>query len=420
MRVLPLLAVFACLLSSWTHALQPKELDLDVVYNEERLPRYTLPPLLVTTEGDAVTTPEIWRDVRRPQIVGLFSSLVYGQVPAPLDPIETTFDVIHADGDFMGGRATRKEVALRFENRRGSAEMLVLVFVPNDRPAPAPALMLHSFDNTRSEGFAEHKREAQLLRNGWPLGALLDAGLALVVVHHADLVDHNEVEFGGGIHQMFYGRGQSFPRAHEWGVLATIAWGGMRALDYLETDEDVDAARVAIMGHSKLGKAALWTGAQDERFAAVISAQSGCAGAALWRRRSGETLEKMVTRFPYWLCRNAWKFVGQEDDLPVDQHMLLALVAPRPLYVMSAEKDSWADPRGEYLSAWHASEVYRLLGKKALTSADSPPVGEALVQQDLGYHVRPGGHSVNAYDWQQVIGFLTYHLVEGIGAASSG
>lgn len=119
-----------------------------------------------------------------------------------------------------------------------------------------------------------------------------------------------------------------------------------------------------IMGHSKMGKAALWTAAQDERFALAISAQSGCAGAALWRRRSGETLEKMVTRFPYWLCRNAWKFVNNEDDLPVDQHMLLACIAPRPVYVHSGVEDTLADGRGEYLSAYHASEVYHLLGER--------------------------------------------------------
>ena len=164
------------------------------------------------------------------------------------------------------------------------------------------------------------------------------------------------------------------------------------------------------MGHSKMGKATLWTAAQDERFALAISAQSGCAGAALWRRKSGETLEKMVTRFPYWLCRNAWKFVGAEDDLPVDQHMLLALMAPRPVYVASGEKDTWADPRGEYLSAYHASQVYRLLGEKGLESEESPPLGQAIQTGAVGYHVREGGHSVSAYDWKQFMDFADLHL----------
>ena len=193
-------------------------------------------------------------------------------------------------------------------------------------------------------------------------------------------------------------------------MLATVGWGAMRALDYLETDEDVDHTKVAVMGHSKLGKATLWAAAQDERFALAISAQSGCAGAALWRRRSGETLAKMVTRFPYWLCRNAWKFINMEDDLPVDQHMLLALIAPRPVYVASGIDDKWADPRGEYLSAYHASPVYRLLGKTGLTSPDLPPLGEAIIESQVGYHVREGGHSMETYDWQRFLDFADYHL----------
>ncbi len=166
------------------------------------------------------------------------------------------------------------------------------------------------------------------------------------------------------------------------------------------------------MGHSKMGKAALWTAAQDERFALAISAQSGCARAALWRRRFGETLEKMVTRFPYWLSRNAWKFVNQEDDLPVDQHMLLALIAPRPVYVHSAAGDTWADARGEYLSAYHASEVYRLLGKTGLQSKASPPVGQPIIDSDVGYHIREGGHSIEPYDWAQFIEFAELHLAK--------
>jgi hypothetical protein len=181
-------------------------------------------------------------------------------------------------------------------------------------------------------------------------------------------------------------------------------------MDYLETDSDIDARRVAIMGHSKMGKATLWTAAQDERFAVAISAQSGCAGAALWRRKSGETLKKMVTRFPYWLCRNAWKFVEQEDDLPVDQHMLLALIAPRAVYVHSGVEDTWADPRGEYLSAYHASEVFTLLGKKGLDSEASPPIGTALLDGDVGYHVRAGGHSIEMFDWQRFMDFADRHL----------
>ena len=288
--------------------------------------------------------------------------------------------------------------------------MTVLVFIPNQAQQPVPAFMIHSFDDTRSDKFDPHPTQPSLFRNNWPIGELLERGYAFVVVYQQDLVSHNEVSFNKGIHPLFYKEGQSFPLANEWGVISAVAWGAMKALDYLETDDRIDHNRVALMGHSKMGKAALWTGAQDERFALVISAQSGCAGAALWRRRSGETLEKMVTRFPYWLSRNAWKFVNQEDDLPVDQHMLLALIAPRPVYVASATEDGWADPRGEYLSAYHASPVYELLGKRGLTSPASPEAGVPMAEGEIGYHIREGGHSVELYDWRRFMDFADTHI----------
>jgi len=284
-----------------------------------------------------------------------------------------------------------------------------LVFVPNKAVKPVPAFMMISFDNNYSRKFEAHPKYDRF-RNGWPVGEIFDRGYAFVSVYQQDLIGHNEVNFDRGIQPLFFKDQQSFPKAHEWGVLATVGWGAMRALDYLETDKDVDHTKVAVMGHSKLGKATLWAAAQDERFALAISAQSGCAGAALWRRRSGETLAKMVTRFPYWLCRNAWKFVNSEDDLPVDQHGLLALIAPRPVYVASGIEDKWADPRGEYLSAYHASPVYHLLGKTGLTSPELPPLGKAITKSHVGYHVRKGGHSMEDYDWHRYLDFADYHL----------
>ena len=389
---------------------EPKNHDFDVIREEAKVPPYQLPPLLVSSEGKPITTPEEWFDLRRPQIMALFGNLVYGVVPAPEAPIKTTFEVVKTDREFMGGQATRKDVGIRFENTKGSVEMRILVFTPNHADRPAPAFLLHSFASTKDEGHDASPDRRGFLRNGIPLSEFIQRGFGFVVVYQGDLVRHNEVEFLRGIHPLFYREGQSFPKASEWGVISAIAWGGSRALDYLETDRDIDARRIAIMGHSKCGKAALWTAAQDQRFALAISAQSGCAGAALWRRQYGETLEKMVTRFPYWLCRNAWKFVNHEDDLPVDQHMLLACIAPRPLYVASAAEDFWADPRGEYLSAFHASEVYRLLGKKGLEAEASPPVGEAIMKSEVGYHNRPGGHSVEMFDWLKFLEFATLHL----------
>ena len=190
---------------------------------------------------------------------------------------------------------------------------------------------------------------------------------------------------------MFFRGGQSFPKAHEWGVLTANGWTGMRALDYLETNDRVDASRVAVMGHSKMGKATLWAAAQDQRFAMAISAQSGCRGAALWRRKYGETMAKL-NRFPHLLCINARKFNGHEDDLPVDQHMLLARMAPRPVCVSSGTADAWADPHGEFQSAHLAVPVYKLLGNKPLITPNSAPAYHPLLEDDAGSHPQTRDH----------------------------
>jgi hypothetical protein len=381
-----------------------------VVYDEAKVPPYDLPPLLVSSEGKPISISEEWFSILRPQIMALLGSLIYGIVPVPESPLRTTFEVVKTNPEFMNGRATRKDVRVRFANAKGSAEMVILVFTPNEAARPVPAFLQHSFGSTRDGGHDAHPERPGFLRNGIPLGEFLQRGFGFVVVPQGDLVGHNEVEFQKRIHPLIYQAGQSFPKAYEWGCISTVAWGASRTMDYLESDRDIDAKRVVVLGHSKMGKAALWTAAQDQRFALAISAQSGCGGAALWKRNFGENLEKMVTRFPYWLCRNAWKFVNNEADLPVDQHMLLACIAPRPVYVHSGVDDTWADPRGEYLSAYHASEVYRLLGKKGLTSEASPPVGEAIVQTDVGYHNRPGGHSIEMFDWLKFLEFAEHHL----------
>lgn len=388
----------------------PKNHDFDVVRNEAAVPPYQLPPILVASEGKPVTTPQEWFQTRRPQIMSLFANLIYGVVPQPEFPVRTTFEVVKKDDQYMEGIATRKEVRIRFQNEKGSAELQILVFSPNGSKTPAPAILLHSFAGTRDAGHDAHPEKPGYTRNGLPLGEIFKRGFGFVVVPQDELVRHNEVEFQRGVHPLFYRAGQSFPKANEWGVIATVSWSASRAMDYLETDPDIDAHRIAAMGHSKMGKAALWTCAQDQRFAMAILAQSGCAGAALWKRNFGENMEKMVTRFPYWLCRNAWKFMRNEEDLPVDQHMLLACIAPRPLYVASGEEDLWADPRGEYLSAYHASEVYRLLQKKGLESESSPPVGSVLMDGLIGYHNRPGGHSVEKTDWDNFLKFAALHL----------
>ncbi len=408
-RLFFLLAVLYLPLSH-SNAREAKEYDNDINYDELKVPHYDLPKLLIGPNGEKISTTDKWENIRRPQILSLYSNLIYGRVPEPEKPLNITFKLVKEDKGFMKGKATRKDIDIIISNDKDSKTMRFLVFSPNGVEGPAPAFLKHSFNNTKSNDFDASLLRKGKLKNGWPLGEFFDRGYGFCAVYHEDLVGHNEVSFNNSIHKLFYPKGQSFPKASEWGVISACAWGAMKAMDYLETDNDVDHKRVAIMGHSKMGKTTLWTAAQDERFALAIAAQSGCAGAALWRRKSGETLKKMVTRFPYWLCRNAWKFVDQEDDLPIDQHMLLACIAPRPVYVHSGVKDTWADGRGEYLSAFHASEVYKLYGKKALDSEESPPVGKAIIESHVGYHIREGGHSIQSFDWKRFLDFADYHL----------
>ena len=422
--IISVLLVSICVVSGQQQSAPPTNVaGIPANYDESQVGTYTLPDPLVMANGQKVRDANAWSKKRRPEIVRLFEENQYGRSPGR--PNDLSFDVFDKGTPAFDGKATRRQVTVYFSRNKSGPKMDLLVYLPANARKPVPLFLNLSFTANSSavndpgikpgEVWGRDKKRGPAPQGG-ALGRLdplpfLAQGIGVATVYYGDI----EPDFQGGlphsVRSLYFKAGQTEPGPHEWGAIAAWGWGLSRALDYFESDKDVDAKRVAIFGISRLGKTVLWAGARDTRFKVVIASCSGEGGAALSRRNYGETIKHLVAppRYPYWFATNYQKFADHVDQFPVDAHMLIALIAPRALLLQTGDTDGWSDPKGEFVAAVAASPVYRLLGKQGLDSDQMPPAGQPLLNT-LGYYMHKGGHGTIPSDWELFVKFLQTNL----------
>lgn len=401
------------------------------ISEESKVPPYTLPDPLVCADGRKVTDARTWEEVRRPEVFRLVEENMFGRTPDTRKPqADAVVEVREESKDAFGGKATRTQFKVWPIGRKGPSFDLLL-YAPNaaKRPAPVfvglnfggnhtttedPAVVVASSWVSKQWALKGTTQADPALRGGearrWEFETLIDRGYASATAYYGDFEADHPAGWKDGFRAALSPDGAETKwKDGEWAAIGCWAWGLSRMLDVLQKAPSVDARRAAVHGHSRLGKAALWAGAQDQRFAFVISNNSGCGGAALNRRIFGETVGVISGHypgrgFPHWFTARFRTFSEKEDQLPLDAHHLLALIAPRPLYVASASEDSWADPLGEFLGAVHADPVHRLLGQGGLGTTTQPPIGKP-VGRTVGYHLRSGKHDILPEDWRNYADF---------------
>jgi hypothetical protein len=405
---------FACLLASAISANATN-------YDETKVGDYTLPDPLVGHDGARVTNAETWFTKRRPEILEAYRAEIFGRSPDA--GTNVTFNVWEISTNALGGAATRKQIEINFSGTPDGPFAHLLLYTPAGKISaptflclqfngnytvnddPAIAIFPNWSGKNNLPAMPKNPVRGSSARN-WKISETLARGYGIAIVDYREI--EPDLSAGAGFK---YGVHKNFPppAADGWGAIGAWAWGASRALDYLETDKDVDAQRVILFGHSRLGKTVLWAGAQDPRFAAVIANCSGEMGASLSRRDYGETVDDVAKRFPYWMAGNFQKYAGHWNDLPVDSHCLLSLIAPRPLFLNTGSEDRWGDPRGEFLAARAATPVYELLGKTGISEKDFPPPDHAL-QHDIGFNCHTGKHDVLPSDWDNFLDFADAHF----------
>ncbi|ACU03719.1 hypothetical protein [Pedobacter heparinus] len=405
----------------------------DYLQDESKVENYTLPALLRLNNGKQVKTTKEWENSRRPELLKTFAEEVYGKTMASSAALP--YRIVSVNKNALNGIATRKEVQILLSKSKGARQLNLIIYTPNQIKEPVPVFLGLNFSGNQemntdtgititkywtrfagepgfsSAGIANEKSRARS-EGRWNVELILSSGYGVATAYYGDLqLDRKDIySLPDDFNKWYDPQKELKPDSSQWGAIGIWAWGLSRALDYLEKDPSVNAKKVAVIGHSRLGKAALWAGAQDKRFAMVISNNSGEGGAAITRRKFGETIKRINTSFPHWFADNFKKYNDKEASLPIDFHELMALIAPRPLYVASASEDLWADPVGEYTALFYAGDIYKLYGFETFKDRNPPATDTPVRAGVLGYHKRTGKHDITKYDWEQYINFADLYL----------
>lgn len=384
-----------------------------------------LPDPLVMFNGERIANKQQWIDKRRPELKALFQHYMYGYLPPPA---KIKAKVEHEDAKAFGGKATLREVAISVGPPDTPAIHLLLV-IPNHRKGPAPVFVGINFCGNYAmvddpaihlptvwiypgAGVKDHRAtEAGRGKQAdvWALEQSIDRGYAVATFYNGD-IDPDEKEVRAGI-QPYLRKQQGKRGPHDWGTIAAWAWGVHRVIDYVSDRQDLDKNRIAVVGHSRLGKTALLAAALDERIALAIPHQAGCGGTAPSRTDNpkAESVKRINSSFPHWFDDTFKQFNDRTDKLPFDQHCLIALMAPRPVLLSNAVEDQWANPNGQFRMLQAADPVYRLFDVGGLDVKRMPPMGK-LIDSKLGYYIRAGKHSMTKDDWKIFLDFADTHF----------
>ncbi|MAX24622.1 MAG: hypothetical protein CMJ19_08975 [Phycisphaeraceae bacterium] len=359
----------------------------EYIVSPEKIRQYTLPSLMTTDDGKPVATVEQWENGRRLKLLDAFKHHVYGEIPMQLDDL--SFEVVSHDPQALDGKADFRIIQIKMKRKNKTHAFHLELYTPR-MGKPAPAFLL--INNRR------HTPEPTDPDSGFfPARKLIEAGFAAGEFNNKELAADNNEHFHEGVLQLYP---ELLKKSDGPRTISAWALGVIRCVDYLVQDDAIDAKRISVVGHSRGGKTALWAAVNDPRIAMTCPNNSGCTGTAIARRMFGETIADINKQFPYWFNDVYKQYDNREDDLPVDQHMLIALMAPRPVCVGSAIEDHWADPEGEYLSMVHATPVYKLYGLEGLSPSLPVSIEKQVLGQNLSYHIRHGGHGLREYDWQ--------------------